>query len=171
MADSGVVAPFRTDQHDHGQCVDSALVAAEELCKSRGVSLTRLRRRVLELIWGRHGPVGAYDILDHLRGERRSAAPTSVYRALDSLLDAGLVHRIATLNAYIGCGDPLGTGEVSHGGQFLICERCGAVAELEDKAIARRIGDSATRLGFRMRRQTVEISGLCPDCASRPGEN
>ncbi len=171
MTEHGVVAPFRTEAHDHGQCVEGALVAAEDLCRSRGVALTRLRRRVLELIWGRHGPAGAYDILDHLRRERRSAAPTSVYRALDFLLEAGLIHRIATLNAYIGCGDPLGTGDVAHGGQFLICEQCGAVAELEDAAIARRIGDSATRLGFVVRRQTVEIAGLCPACVPRPGKN
>lgn len=166
MAESGVVAPFRPEAHDHGQCVEDALAAAEKLCRTRGVALTKLRRRVLELIWRRHGPVGAYDILDHLRRERRSAAPTSVYRALEFLLDAGLVHRIATLNAYIGCGDPLAIDGTVHGGQFLICEECGAVAELEDAAIAGRIGASAGRLGFQVRRRTIEVTGLCPACVA-----
>jgi hypothetical protein len=79
--------------------------------------LTPLRRRVLELIWNSHLPVKAYELLSQLAQERAQAAPPTVYRALEFLQDAGLVHRIASLNAFVGCGEPL-AGHVS---QFLIC--------------------------------------------------
>jgi Fur family zinc uptake transcriptional regulator len=157
-----VLAPFRKQGHDHGKCVRDALIAAEQVCAREGASLTPLRRRVLELVWGAHAPVRAYDLLDTLRGERRRAAPPTIYRALDFLLSVRLIHRIESLNAFVGCADP----KHSHGGQFLICDGCGAVAELDDPTIARRVSDRARALGFTPRRQTIEISGRCPDCAA-----
>ena len=52
----------------------------------------------------------------------RRAAPPTVYRALDFLLENGLVHRISSLNAFVGCSLP---GK-PHAGQFLLCSGCGA---------------------------------------------
>ena len=162
---AGVLAPFRAAGHDHGRCVAEALAAAEEICARQSVKLTDLRRRVLELIWDRHKPVRAYDLLDQLRAERRGAAPPTVYRALDFLLDAGLIHRIESLNAYFGCGGPTS----SHGGQFLICGECGRVAELDDAEISDRVAERARLLGFAVQRQTIEIMGLCGHCAAGAG--
>lgn len=167
MPDNDVLAPFRPDDHDHDACVDDALATAAVVCEERGARLTALRRRVLEVVWGRHGPVRAYDILDRLGPGRRRAAPPTVYRALEFLLDAGLIHRIESLNAYVGCGDPHG----AHGAQFLICEACGSVAEIDDAAISRRLGRRARGLGFRVRRQTVEILGLCAPCGKKEDDD
>jgi len=78
------------------------LSAAEQLCAERGVRLTTLRRRVLELVWSSEKPLGAYDILAVLsEADRRRAAPPTVYRALGFLLNNGLVHRIASLGSNI----------------------------------------------------------------------
>ena len=159
-ADEPVLAPFRKPGHDHRKCVRDALAAADAVCASEGASLTPLRRRVLELVWGAHAPVRAYDLLDALRAERRGAAPPTVYRALDFLLSVGLIHRIEALNAFVGCANPARI----HPGQFLICEDCGAVAELDDAEIARSLAARARTLGFAASRQTVEIAGRCPDC-------
>lgn len=157
-----VLAPFRPVGHNHRKCVADALAAAEDICAEQGVSLTALRRRVLELIWNRHEPVGAYELLDQLRAVHRGAAPPTVYRALDFLLKAGLVHRIESLNAYVGCGGPAS----SHGGQFFLCTGCGRVAELDDEDISHRVTERARRLGFSVRRQTIEIMGLCSQCVA-----
>lgn len=160
-APHAVVSPFRAVPHAHDECVDGALRVAEELCTRRGIRLTALRRRVLELVWGGHGPVRAYDILDSLRGERQGAAPPTVYRALDFLLENGLIHRIESLNAYVGCGAP----DEDHAGQFLICRGCGAVGELDDPEIAHLIAAKAAGMGFAVENQTIEATGLCPECA------
>ena len=86
--------PFGRARHDHTDCLAQAMHAAERLCALRGARLTKLRRRVLELVWRSHDPVGAYAILDALREDGRAAAPPTVYRALDFLSEQGLVHRI-----------------------------------------------------------------------------
>ena len=115
---------FPKAEHDHGDCIADALGMAEQVCAKRGARLTKLRRRVFELVWSSHAPVGAYDLLRHLARERDGAAPPTVYRALDFLRKHGLIHRIESLNAFVGCCTP---GE-AHAGQFLICSRCGAAA-------------------------------------------
>lgn len=155
-----ILVPFREPRHNHLHCIRDALAVAEKTCISRGLRLTRLRRRVLELVWDRHESIKAYDILEHLRQEHRRAAPPTVYRALDFLLQAGLIHRVETLNAYIGCGNP----DRPHIGQFLLCRRCGTVAELDAPEITAILTREAKNLGFQVDRQTVEIRGLCPPC-------
>jgi Fur family zinc uptake transcriptional regulator len=158
---------FTGGAHDHDRCIDVAVAVAGELCAAREVRLTSLRRRVLELVWGSHRPVGAYEILDLLRADGRSSAPPTVYRALEFLLDQGLVHRIESRNAYIGCVSP---GD-SHTGQFVICGRCGDAVELHDDDIAAAARRGAERLGFRVLGQTVEIRGLCSICVAATEES
>ncbi|MGL4318767.1 MAG: Fur family transcriptional regulator [Pseudomonas sp.] len=153
--------PLACLPHDHSHCVSSALAEAEQLCAKQGTRLTALRKRVLELVWQSHKPLGAYDILGVLSEEDgRRAAPPTVYRALDFLLENGLVHRIASLNAFIGCIHP---GEL-HQGQFLICKTCHTAIELEQAAISDAIVHSALAVGFVVESQTVEIVGLCAGC-------
>ncbi|SIP87896.1 Fur family transcriptional regulator [Aquipseudomonas alcaligenes] len=153
--------PLACLPHDHSRCVASALAEAESLCAKQGTRLTTLRRRVLELVWASHKPLGAYDILAVLSEEDgRRAAPPTVYRALDFLLENGLVHRIASLNAFIGCVHP---GEL-HQGQFLICKACHAAIELELPSISEAIASGARAVGFAVENQTVEVVGLCAGC-------
>lgn len=147
-------------KHDHDACVSDAIDAAAALCVRIGERFTPLRRRVLELVWSSHQPIGAYAILDKLREEGRSAAPPTVYRALDFLLEHFIVHRIASMNAYVGCLHP---GE-AHAVQFLICRSCGMAAEIHDRAMTDAIAHSATRIGFTIESRVIELAGLCARC-------
>jgi len=108
-------------------------------------------------------PLSAYTILDRLR-EHGFRAPPQVYRALDTLRAAGLVHRLECLNAFVACShhDGHGAGLVA----FAICERCGQVAEFSDAAIARRLAGWSHDHGFALKRTTIEIRGACEDCAA-----
>ena len=144
------------------QTLTSALARADALCAERGVRLTAQRRRVLELVCRAERPVGAYEILDQLR-DGGPAAPPTVYRALDWLLAQGLVHKLETLHAYIGCTHP----EHPHASQFLICDGCGGVTELEDPTIAGSLATVAAETGFRPSRPIVEVIGTCSDCAAK----
>ena len=159
--DDKVIVPFQPDRHDHGQCISEAIAAAETYCKKHGLSFTPLRRQVLELVWSSHGPIGASELLDKLRVSRGNAEPPTVYRALDFFIEHGLIHRIESLNAYVGCGDPARR----HGGQFLICRDCKSVAELDDIAIDRAVIRRAVALGFEAEQQTVEVVGRCSACS------
>ena len=152
--------PFHDEPHDHAACVDDALDRAAAQCARHGAWLTPLRRKVLALIWRGHAPVGAYALLEALREGRRRAAPPTIYRALDFLIDHGLVHRIESLNAYVGCNHP----ESVHVSQFLICQGCGSTAEIADPAVAKAVLRRAAGLGFAVERQTIELRGLCRSC-------
>ncbi len=154
---------FAPVSHDHTACVTDALAQAEALCQSRGLRLTELRRAVLELVWGSHKPIGAYDLLEELSKQRGRVAPPTVYRTLDFLLTHGLVHRIESLNAFVGCT----TGpDQPHNSSFLICTDCGRAAELDDPRIGAAIDETIQESGFRVRRRTIEVAGRCPDCAA-----
>ena len=156
------VSSFRPPRHDHQRCVRDALRRAREVCANNQARLTNARQRVLELVWSAHQPVLAYDLLEQLRAQQPRAAPPTVYRALDFLQAHGLVHRIESLNAYVGCADP----SHPHCGQFLICTQCNDVAELDDARIAAVIEARAFALGFECATQTVEIRGRCPRCVA-----
>jgi Fur family zinc uptake transcriptional regulator len=147
-------------QHDHAGCINNALQTAERLCREHGLRFTALRRRVLALVWDSHKPIGAYEILGRLGDAGRTVAPPTVYRALDFLIEAGLVHRLDSLNAFIGCPDP----DQVHTGQFLICRECRTVVELDDGEIKSLVASKAEALGFTAVKQVLEIEGLCNGC-------
>ncbi|MGI0119797.1 Fur family transcriptional regulator [Zooshikella sp. RANM57] len=147
--------------HNHASCIAHALDKAQTLCQRNKVRLTELRLRVLELVWHSHKPLGAYDILAVLAKEDgRNAAPPTVYRALDFLLEQGLIHRIASLNAFIGCSDP----ECPHQGYFLICNQCGITLELHSDKVSKSIHQVACEYDFEISHEMVEVVGVCPNC-------
>lgn len=164
MHEAAPIQAFPDHAHDHASCVAEALATADRICNERGVRLTALRRRVLELVWNSHQPVGAYDLLGELARGGRRAAPPTVYRALQFLLDQGLVHRIESRNAFIGCAHP----EDRHVVEIMLCSQCGRAAELPDDRIASAVRAAAKRLGFEVQRQTIEVTGLCAECRTEP---
>jgi Fur family zinc uptake transcriptional regulator len=149
--------------HNHADCIDNALATARRLCEERGTRLTPLREQVLQLVWQSHVPLGAYAILDLLAeqsaGTKRQAPPT-VYRALEFLLEQGLVHRINSLNAFIGCSQP----RSEHHSQFLICRQCKSAVEIVDPALDQSMQALAQRAHFSAEGTFVEITGLCSTC-------
>jgi len=160
MKSNGIETRAPGSPHDHAQCMDTALDRAESVCAANGSRMTETRRRVLELIWESHRPVKAYDLLDRLSSEGRQVKPPTVYRALDFLIENGLIHRIEGLNAVVGCSDP----GAAHPGYFLVCDRCETVTELSSEALDELIGAEAARAGFTIYRQSVEIFGHCRVC-------
>jgi len=150
-------------QHDHGHCSTDALSRAEALAVARGVRLTPVRRRVLEILLEEHKAMGAYDVLTRLAAEGFGNQPPVAYRALEFLVEQGLAHRIRRLNAFTACMHP---GE-SHAPAFLICRLCDAVAEAPAAPVRAALDQAASDLGFAIERSNVEALGLCPTC--RPG--
>ncbi|QSA95808.1 transcriptional repressor [Methylococcus sp. EFPC2] len=148
--------------HNHAGCIERALDIAERLCGLRGVRLTPIRRKVLELIWESHRAVKAYDLLDKIRPFECAAKPVTVYRALEFLIEQGLVHRVESLNAFVGCV----SSESEHELLLLICERCHEVEERPAKVVMAALAVEIREAGFQAHRKAVEIHGLCAHCAA-----
>ena len=143
--------------------VAARLDAASLACAKDGVRFTELRRHLLGLVLAARGPITAYALLEQLRGARWSAAPATVYRTLEFLLQHGLIHRVERLNAFIGCDE--GAAH-AHAVQFLICRRCGRVDEVDDPAITAALGHAAAAKGFTPGHAVVEVEGTCAGCGA-----
>lgn len=147
-------------RHDHDKCINTALQNAEDICAQKGVRLTEQRKEVFEYIWESHKPVKAYEILEKIAGETGKIQPPIVYRALDFLMENGLIHRIDSLNAFTGCLDP----QSNHDTVFLICTTCGNADEYMSSDIKLAVSKAAKSNNFAAERTTIEISGQCEIC-------
>ncbi len=164
--------------HDH--CIapehhvhDAAgfVAAVERACNERGLRLTPIRARVLGLIAEAGQPIKAYDLLDKIRIDKSgegegagAAAPPTVYRALDFLLANGFIHKLESVNSFVACHHP---NAAQHSAPFLICDACHKAVELEDERVVDTLDAQARAQGFSPQTQTLEVHGLCADCASR----
>ncbi len=153
-----------SDPDCHGQHTPAERVAlAMSICAERGVRLTTVRRQILELLWERDHPAGAYELIEALKlRNARPVGPPTVYRALEFLMSQGLVSKIESQNAYVPCAHP----ERPHNCLFFICGDCGASVELEDPQIEQRLTEDAVNLGFRVTRRVVEVVGTCSRCVA-----
>ncbi|WP_375408573.1 Fur family transcriptional regulator [uncultured Methylobacterium sp.] len=156
--------------HDHatgspetaGGCCGANVVArAERLCRDRDLQFTRLRRDVLETIAGQTRPLGAYDIAERLSAQGRRVAAVSVYRALDFLGEHGLVHRIASRNAFVSCGHEHGDAAKL---VFLICRTCGGIDETTAPSVETALDRTLAQSGFRPSSRILEVEGECGAC-------
>lgn len=136
------------------------LEKAKSYCESQDVRFTALREKVYALLLEHKGAVGAYELLDELRETESSAKPATVYRTLDFLLEVGLVHKLESDNAFIACHH----FGCSHPVQFLICDECGNVQEIQSIGLQDKLADQASSVGFSVTRQTIEAHGKCKLC-------
>ncbi|MBS1212433.1 MAG: transctiptional regulator [Proteobacteria bacterium] len=153
--------------HDHDSCVHKAIRTAEHLCLARGARLTPIRRKVLELIWDSHKAVKAYDLLDRIRPFEYAAKPATVYRALEFLMEQGLIHRVESLNAFIGCV----CSERQHEQVLLICRRCEEVEERPAPEVMNALTREIVRAGFLVHHKAIEVHGVCARCAEEGGDS
>lgn len=143
-------------QHHH--CQQEALQAAEKICAQIGARFTDHRRDVFNIIWQNHKALTAADIMAALGNKQ----PPITYRALTFLKEAGLIHHITTLNAYVGCLHPSNS---NHVGQMLICAECKNVTELIPVTTLKKLEQEAKDIGFTTAQTHIEMIGICKDCA------
>ena len=139
---TAICASCRTHEH----CINKALRQAELICERSSLRLTPLRRKVLVIIWENHKPAKAYDILDKLKSQETAAKPSTVYRALNFLLESGLIHKLEGLNAYIGCSHPCAHPTC----YFLICSCCGDIQECCHNHLTDAIASTAHQYAFHL---------------------
>ena len=138
----------------------AALDLAEAACRTRGASLTAIRREVLELLYRSPTGVKAYDLLAQIKEARPGASPPTIYRALDFLIEQGLAHKIGRMNLFVACR------HASHHipSLFLVCPKCSGVTELQEPSVMSALSTSLAEAGHRLESPEVEISALCPKC-------
>lgn len=141
-------------------------------CRSQGVSVTKLREQVLDIVLGMNGVIKAYHVLGQMQQQSRSpVAPPTAYRALDFWAEHGVLHKIPAVNGYILCSHvqhecSADCHEVDghHSAFVLVCTQCGAVDEQSMStqwvALRARLADS----GFALNEEHIVLTGICAKC-------
>jgi Fur family transcriptional regulator, ferric uptake regulator len=128
-----------------------------DVVRKAGGRLTGARRAVVEALFAAKDPVSAEEIVDALGG---NVDPASVYRNLERLEELGVVRHV-----HLGHG--AGVYGLARGGErdYLVCERCGRVSEIEPRKLARVRAEIRKVTGYEPRFSHFPIHGLCRRCA------
>lgn len=138
---------------------------ARSHCEARGAQLTEQRREVLELLLRRAGHAKAYDIQEDMQSRHGRVAPTTVYRALDFLIDQHLVHKVDTTNSYVVCEH----GHHAHPTMMLICSSCGSIQEWQAPGWFEGLKAALRADASGFTPAAIEIKGRCAACAATGG--
>lgn len=128
---------------------------AEELVARRNGRFTPIRRTVFLRLLESDIPLGAYDILEQL-GDVGSQKPPTVYRALDWLMEQGLVAKLATNSRFVVVG-----AEKEQDRAFLICRDCGDTQTIKADNLTLPLTRSAEQRGFSNIQTVLELVGSC----------
>jgi Fur family zinc uptake transcriptional regulator len=123
--------------------------------------LSRNQSEILSCLREAKEPMSAYAILDRVRIAGISHPPT-VYRALNDLMQKGMVHRLQSRSAFVACGHGACDGKFA----FAICRQCQNVVEitLTDAHQATLLGLAPEEIA--PEQVTLEIAGICEACRS-----
>ena len=168
MPRSAPATPTSRSSARRPTALDRQLDAAAAHCAAHGAQLTALRREVLRLLLQRGGSAKAYDLQDDMRVAHGRAAPMTVYRALDFLIGAGLVHRVDSLNTFVVCSQHDHADGHPHDVLMLACTRCGAVSEQRLHEPMSGL-TQAVEEQFGFRPHAVEVKGVCRSCQGEAG--
>lgn len=156
--------PVAFSEHDHGQCRTAVMDHVAFVCAARGLRLTPVRRRTLEILLESHRAIGAYELLKRLDADGLGSQPPVAYRALEFLVNNGFAHKVESLNAFVACVDPATHAEADQSAAFLICRDCGTVGESITPKHAQSVSEAASSTGFSIENALVEAEGTCQNC-------
>lgn len=133
--------------------------------KKDDLQLTPQRQAVLEAVQHARTHVDAYQVFDVVRRQIPRISLGTVYRALGTLSEAGLLHEIET-----GNGPALFDSNLNPH-QHIICRRCGSVADLRLDLGGDVLDEAASKSGFAsVEYSRVDFHGVCRKCHTKPHE-
>ena len=131
-----------------------------QILRDHGVQVTAQRIAVLQAVAARPH-VTADVVAEMARGEIGAISKQSVYDALATRVDAGIVRRI----------EPAGSAaryetRVSDNHHHLVCRGCGAVVDVDCAVGAAPCLTAADTAGFAVDEAEVTYWGTCPECTT-----
>ncbi|WP_418064116.1 Fur family transcriptional regulator [Pimelobacter simplex] len=130
--------------------------------RSPSLRPTRQRRAITDALAAAADFQSAQEIHDSVRQGGDKVGLATVYRTLQAMADAGDVdvrHNPAGEATYRRCSS-------SHH-HHLVCRSCGRTVEITGSAVERWAHAIADEHGFSEVSHTVELVGLCAECAAR----
>lgn len=132
-----------------------------EFLQSRGKRLTQQRQALLEIIYKQHEHFDADALVEELRRQGdKKASPSTVYRTLKELVDAGLLRQM-TLNGRAVYEHDYGYPQHDH----LFCEKCEKLIEFQHEDLKSLRDAVAAQHNFRVTGHRLIITGVCEACS------
>jgi len=140
---------------------DNVIKKTESYIAKQGGRMTNVRREIIATMAALKEPKTAYQILDAVNKHRKTKlSAISVYRTLDFLIDAGVVLKLESKNAFELCV----CKNSGHSHLMMVCDKCGNVQEVEDKALSKSLAKTAQKHGHKLRHNVIELHGVCRGC-------
>ena len=127
--------------------------------KTNDYNLTKNQKIVFNLLQNSGEPLKAYTILESLKREGLKS-PLQVYRALDKLVELGIIHKIESQNSFIACSN----SNCASNTAFTICRRCGDVKEIKNNHLFEQVSDLGKKNRLNVRRFNLEFYVDCNSC-------
>ena len=124
-------------------------------------NLSKNQKIIFDLIHKSSEPLKAYTILFNVQ-KKGIKAPPQVYRALDKLVEIGIVNKIESKIAFVACRNS--DCEISKTTAFSMCESCEIVDEISDVKLSKYLSNFNQKKGMKFKRFNLEFFGLCQKC-------
>lgn len=134
-----------------------------ELLRRHGFRATRGRVDLMKVLHAARRPLAHGEILGRLRGSAFNRV--SLYRALEALVNAGLVHKVF-LEDRAWAFETADHCEEHQCHPHFTCRACGSVACITEAVVPLAKG---LPKGYVIERQKVHIDGLCAGCSDKNG--
>ena len=140
---------------------------AKQVSQQNGLKFTIKRSNVLQLMLVSKKALSAYDIVDdYFVQYQQKISAVSVYRMLDFLINAGLVHKLSSNSQYIVCSH-ITCSHAHETPMLLICNSCHQVGEVAiGNELLPALKKSAASSGFQLQDKQLEFHGTCKVCQS-----
>jgi Fur family ferric uptake transcriptional regulator len=129
------------------------------------LKMTRSRRAILDEVLAVPGHFTPDDLLAHFRSKGRMVAPATLYRTLNRLVEAGLVHRLPMARGQSRYEPMFGRHHHDH----MVCLVCGKIFEFESREIERIQESVCRRRKFTLLEHTHQLRGRCESCSRNGG--
>jgi Fur family ferric uptake transcriptional regulator len=131
--------------------------------RQAGYRLTQPRLAVLQVLEENEAGLNPEEVYRQGKAICPSLGLVTVYRTLELLTGLGLVRRVHSEHR---CHSYATAGVERH---YLICQACHRVIEFPCDGLDSLIESIRRRTGYTITEHLLELSGLCPDCQSKPG--
>jgi Fur family peroxide stress response transcriptional regulator len=132
-----------------------------ELCHRYDLAATHQRQVIYETVLSLHGHPSTEMIYDKVRRKIPSISLATVYKNLRTFIDSGMLREVSLHHGSLR----VECNQIPH--HHLICVQCKTITDLDEAGIDPVHLRRKLPAGFQVRRISVDVLGVCPECASK----
>ena len=130
----------------------------ETISRERSLPVTIQRRVVLDALLDRHDHPTVDQLYEDVKGRMPGVSRTTIYRALETLVDLGLARRTNHFEASARFD-----GNTDHH-HHLVCRRCNRVTDIDHPTLNKIAMPNLGGVDFEVMDYSIHLEGLCGEC-------